>query len=81
MGNFCEAFGIEKIDAPSTKRKRIIKRKTPTRAPFRPKAVAKPKPPPPKPTPKGKAPKKPSKKPIVCFSNVANPDIKLFNAK
>jgi len=67
MGNFCEAFGIEKIEAPSTKRKRIIKRKNPTRQPFRPKAVGKPSPPPTKPKPKGKATKKQPKKPIVCF--------------
>jgi len=58
MGNFCEAFGIQRIEAPSTKRKHIIKRKKPTRNAFRPKAVAKPSPPPAKPKLKGKAPKK-----------------------
>ena len=36
MGNFCEAFGIEKIEAPSTKRKRIIKKKGPPKRPFKP---------------------------------------------
>jgi len=65
MDNFCEAFGVEKIEAPSARRKRIIKRKGPARWPFRPRPVAKPSPPL-KPRPKGKAPKK-QKKPIVCF--------------
>ena len=66
MGNFCEAFGIEKIEAPSTRRKKIIKPKGPARRPFRPQPIAKPSPPPAKPRPKGKALKK-QKKPIVCF--------------
>ena len=34
MGNFCEAFGFEKIEAPSTKRKRFNKRKGKPRRPF-----------------------------------------------
>jgi len=80
MGNFCEAFGIEKIEAPSTKRKCIIKRRKPTRQPFRPKLVAKPSPAPAKPRPKGKAPKKASKNPLSVL-NVANPVIKHSNAK
>ena len=80
MGNFCEAFGIEKIKAPSTKCKRIIKRRKPTRQPFRPKPVAKSSPAPAKPRPKGKAPKKASKKPIVCFK-CGKPDHKAFQCK
>jgi len=67
MGNFCEAFGVAKIQAPSTKRKKIAKRKGPPRRPFRPKTIAKPNPPSttkPKNTQKG--PKK-QKKPIVCY--------------
>jgi len=34
MGNFCEAFGFKKIEAPSTKRKRFNKRKGKPRRPF-----------------------------------------------
>ena len=34
MGNFCEAFGFERIEAPSTKRKRFNKRKGKPRKPF-----------------------------------------------
>jgi len=34
MGNFCEAFSFEKIEAPSTKRKRFNKRKRKPRRPF-----------------------------------------------
>ena len=67
MGNFCEAFGVTKIEAPSAKRKKIAKRKWPQRRPFRPKTVAKPNPPTitkPKNTRKGS---KKQKKPIVCY--------------
>jgi len=40
MGNFCEAFGFEKIEAPSTKKKRFNKRRgKPRRLPFQPKAM------------------------------------------
>ena len=40
MGNFCEAFGFEKIEAPSTKKKRFNKRRgKPRRPPFQPKAM------------------------------------------
>ena len=79
MGNFCEAFRVEKIEAPSAKRKCIIKWKGPARRPFRPKSVVKPSPPPAKPRPKGKAPKK-SKKPIVCFK-CGKPGHKSFQCK
>ena len=65
MGNFCEAFRIEKIEAPSTKRKRVIKRKGLPRRPFRPRAKPTPSQTPAKPKPKGKGPKKTAKKPIV----------------
>jgi len=34
MGNFCEAFGFEKIEAPSIKRKQFNKRKGKPRRPF-----------------------------------------------
>ena len=80
MGNFCEAFGIEKIEAPSKRKKRIIKRKGPAKRPFRPRPVAKPSPPAAKPRPKGKAPKKQSKKPIVCFK-CGKPGHKSFQCK
>ena len=68
MGNFCEAFGIGKIEAPSTTRKRIIKKGPPSR-PFRPRPKATPKQTPakPKPKPKGKRPTKTAKKPIICY--------------
>jgi len=45
VGNFCEAFGVAIIQAPSTKRKKIAKRKGPHSRPFRPKTIAKPNPP------------------------------------
>jgi len=67
MGNFCEAFGVTKIEAPSTRRKKITKRKGPPRRPFRPKTVAKPIP---RTTTKPKGKRKDSKKqkkPIVCY--------------
>ena len=79
MDNFYEAFGVEKIEAPSARRKRIIKRKGPARRPYQPKPIAKPSPPPAKPRPKGKAPKK-QKKPIVCFK-CGKPGHKLFQCK
>ena len=79
MGNFCEAFGVEKIEAASARRKRIIKRKGPTRRPYRPKPIAKSSPPPTKPRSKGKAPKK-QKKPIVCFK-YGKPGHKSFQCK
>uniref|UniRef100_A0A7C9D0E3 Uncharacterized protein n=2 Tax=Opuntia streptacantha TaxID=393608 RepID=A0A7C9D0E3_OPUST len=65
MDNFCEAFGVEKIEAPSTRRKCIIKRKGPARRPFRPKPIPKSNLPAAKPRRKGKASKKQTKKPIV----------------
>jgi len=79
MGNFCESFGVEKIETPSARRKRIIKRKGPARRPFRPRPITKPSPPSAKPRPKGKAPKK-QKKPIVCFK-CGKPGHKLFQCK
>jgi len=70
MGNFCEAFGFQKIEAPSTKRKRFNKRKgKPTRPPFQPKVITHSKPSPPT---KGNTkltkrnPKKQTKS-IVCY--------------
>ena len=70
MGNFCEAFGFEKIKAPSTKRKRFNKRKVKPRRPsFQPKTLTQAKSNIPT---KGKAnvakknPKKQTK-PIVCY--------------
>jgi len=69
MGTFCEAFGITKIEAPSTSRKRLQKRKPkPTfkRPPFqRPKPIVKKEQP--KPTPKRKQASKPKKKHVVCY--------------
>jgi len=65
MGNFCEAFGVERIEAPSTRRKRITKRRGPPKRPFRPKPITKPTLPTTKQKPKGKGPKK--QKPIVCY--------------
>jgi len=67
MGNFCEAFGIEKIEAPSTHKKRIATRQNPPQRPFRPKPVAKPSQPVAKPRPTRKPSTKQTKKPIVCF--------------
>jgi len=58
MGNFCEAFGIEKIEAPSIKRERIIKKKEPPKRPFKPRPKPTSSPIPTKPTLKCKAPKK-----------------------
>ena len=70
MGNFCEAFGFEKIEAPSTKRKRFHNRKgKQKKPPFQPKEVSQS-----KPTPftkrKTKQNKNNSKKqtqPIICY--------------
>jgi len=78
MGNFCEAFGIERIEAPSTKRKRIIKKKGPPRRPFKPQTT--PTPTPAKPKPKGKGPKKIVKKPIICYI-CGKPGHKSFQCK
>ena len=80
MGNFCEAFGIEKIEAPSARRKRIVKRKGPPRKPFRSKPITKPSPPPSKPKPKRKGPTKQSKRPIVCYK-CGKPGHKAFQCK
>jgi len=70
MGNFCEAFGFEKIEAPSSKIKRLNKRKgKPRRPPFQPKAIPQSKPNPPA-TGKTKLTKRNPKKqtkPIVCY--------------
>ena len=70
MGNFSEAFGFEKIEAPSTKRKQFNKRKVKSRRPpFQPKTLTQAKP---NVSAKGKAkvakknPKKQTK-PIVCY--------------
>jgi len=80
MGNFYEAFGIEKIEVPSTKRKRIIKRKGPPKRPFRPRPKPTTQPTPTKPKAKGKAPKKQFKKPIACFK-CGKPGHKAFQWK
>jgi len=41
MGTFCEAFGVKKLEAPSTVRKRINKKRTQTkRSPRRPKLLS-----------------------------------------
>ena len=75
MGNFCEAFGIEKIEAPSLTRKRILQKKSPPSKPFRPRPKVTPTPTPakPKPKPKGKGQQKTAK--------MVSPDISLFNAQ
>ena len=57
MGNFCEAFEVTKIEAPSTVCKRIKKRAQPKRAP-RPKPFVRRPLTEVKPRPKGKTPKK-----------------------
>ena len=79
MGNFCKAFGIEKIEAPSTKRKRIIK-KGPPKRPFKPRPKPTSSPIPTKATPTAKLQRKPPKNPLP-ITNVANLDIKHFNVK
>ena len=67
MGTFCEAFGVTKIEAPSTVRKRIYKKKAQTKRPIRqPKPFIKRGQVSSKPSPKKKAFKK-QKKPIVCY--------------
>ena len=65
MGTFCEAFGITKIVAPSTARRKAQKKQKPKpRQPFRqPKPFIKKET---KPTPKKKKTTKP-KRPIVCY--------------
>ena len=80
MGNFCEAFGIEKIEVPSATRKRIIKKKGPPRRSFRPRPKPSPKPTPAKPKPKGKGTKKAVKKPIICYK-CGKPGHKSFQCK
>ena len=80
MGNFCEAFGIEKIEAPSTQKKRIIKGKNLPQRPFRPKPTAKPSLPVAKPKHKPQSSKKQTKKPIVCFK-CGKPGHKSFQCK
>ena len=80
MGNFCETFGIEKIEAPSTHKKRIAKRNDPTKRPFRPKPVAKPSQPVAKPKPTRKPSTTQTKKPIVCFK-CGKPGHKAFQCK
>jgi len=69
MGTFCEAFGITKIEAPSTSRKCLQKRKPkPT---FKRPPLKQPKPfvkkEQPKPTPKKKQTSQKKEKPIVCY--------------
>ena len=82
MGNFCEAFGIEKIEAPSTTRKRIIKKEGPPSRPFRPRPKATPTQTPAKPKskPKGKGLQKTAKKPIICYK-CGKPGHKSFQCK
>jgi len=79
MENFCEAFGVTKIEAPSAVHKRFNKKRAQNKRPSRPQPFVK------RPTPetklrsKGKAAKK-QKKPIVCCKCgklATNP----FNAK
>jgi len=66
MGNFCEAFRVTKIEAPSTVHKRINKKRTQPKKSSRARPFVKRPPSEAKPWPKGKATKK-QKKPIVCF--------------
>jgi len=80
MGNFREALGIEKIEAPSTKRTCIIKRKGPSKRPFKPRPKPSPNPTSTKPKPKSKASKKAAKKPIVYFK-CSKPGHKAFQCK
>jgi len=64
MGNFCEAFGLTNIEAPSTKAKRIQKKSaTQIKKPSRPNYS---KPVLPKKAPPNKK-KQPFKTPITCF--------------
>jgi len=66
MGNFCEAFGVTKIEAPSIVCKRINKKRAQPKRFSRPKPFVKKPPIESKPRPKGKPAKK-QKKPIVCY--------------
>ena len=66
MGNFCEAFGVTKIEAPSRVCKRINKKRTQPKRSARPKPFVKRPPTEAKPRPKGKPTKK-QKKPVVCY--------------
>ena len=77
MGNFCEAFSLTNIEAPSTKAKRIQKKTTSQiKKPSRPTN--------PKPSPSKKSfpnkKKQPFKTPITCF-NVESLVIKLQNVR
>ena len=67
MGTFCEAFGVTKIEAPSSIRRMVQKKKAQakTRKP-QPKTFVKKEQAPYKPRPKKRPPKKP-KKLIVCY--------------
>jgi len=70
MGNFCEAFGLERIKAPSTKRKRNFKRKSQPKRQFPPKNTGKTYKPhlPIKTKPKvAKRSSKKQNKPMVCY--------------
>ena len=66
MSNSYEAFGVTKIEAPSTMHKRINKKRAQPKKPSRPKPFVKRSPLETKPRPKGKTPKK-QKKPSVCY--------------
>jgi len=66
MDNFCEAFGVTKIEAPSTVRKRINKKRAQPKRTYKPKPFVQKTPPKAKPSTKGKTPKK-QKKPIMCY--------------
>ena len=70
MGNFCETFGLERIKAPSTKRKRNFKRKSQPKRQFPPKNTGKTYKPhlPIKTKPKvAKRSSKKQNKPMVCY--------------
>ena len=66
MGNFCEAFGVTNIEAPSTTRKRINKKRAQPKRSSRARPFVKRSSTEAKPSPKRKATKK-QKKPIVYF--------------
>ena len=66
MGNFCEAFGVTKIEAPSTVRNCINKKRAQPKKPSRLKPFVKKPQTEAKPRPKGKPTKK-QKKPIICY--------------
>ena len=79
MGNFCEAFGVTKIEAPSTVRKRINKKRAQLKRPSWPKPFVKRSQPESKPNPKRKPTKK-QKKPVVCYK-CGKTDHKSFQCK